>query len=278
MKNFEIGLQLFSIRYEMAKDVDSALKAVSEMGYDFVEPAGFWGKTAEEFKAILDKYNLKAHSIHRGYATILSDPEKNIEELKILGVKYCAIPCMGVEFHKGSDGFSKAVSDIITVSKLLKENGIEMLYHNHSFEFDVVENKFLLNWLFEEVGEEYLKPEFDTCWIKYAGIEPCEYIKDFAGKTDCLHIKDFSCNELVLRPVSEILNDPQYRAEPKTREEQNFKFRPVGYGMQNLDELIDLAEICGTKYLIVEQDRFYDESSLKDAKLSIDSIKKALAL
>ena len=276
MRNFEIGLQLYSIRDEMAKDVDSALKAVSEMGYDFVEPAGLAGKTAKEFKAILDKYNLKAHSIHLGYTTIMSDPEKNIEDLKTLGVKYCVIPWMGVEFHKGSDGFDKAVSDIISVSKLLKDNGIELLYHNHSFEFDVIGNKFLLNWLFEEVGEEYIKPEFDTCWIKYAGIDPCEYIKDFAGKMDCLHFKDFSCDNLLLRPVNEILNDPDYKPEPLTRVERNFKFQPVGYGMQNLGELISLAEKCGTKYLIVEQDQFYGGSSLEDARLSINSIRKEL--
>ena len=274
MKNFEIGLQLYSIRDELTKDADAALKAVSEMGYDFVEPAGLAGKTAEEFKAILDKYNLKAYSIHLGYVTIMSDPEKNIEELKTLGVKYCAIPWLSADCHKGNEIFSKAVSDIISVSKLLKKNGIEMLYHNHSFEFDVIENKFLLNWLFDEVGEEYLKPEFDTCWIKYAGLDPCEYIKNFAGKMDCLHIKDFTCDDLVLRPQTEILNDPEYRAEPKTREERNFKFRPVGYGMQNLGELISTAEECGTKYLIVEQDKLYSDSSLEDARLSINSIRE----
>ena len=58
MKKFKVGLQLFSIRDAMEKDMDATLKAVKEMGYDYVEFAGYFGKSAEEVKAILDKYGL----------------------------------------------------------------------------------------------------------------------------------------------------------------------------------------------------------------------------
>ena len=65
MKNFKIGLQLYSIRDEVEKDMESSLKAISEMGYDCVEFAGFFGKTAEEINKMLDKYGLEAVSTHQ---------------------------------------------------------------------------------------------------------------------------------------------------------------------------------------------------------------------
>ena len=58
MKKFKVGLQLYSVRDAMEKDMDAALKAVKEMGYDYVEFAGYFGKTAEEVKALLDKNGL----------------------------------------------------------------------------------------------------------------------------------------------------------------------------------------------------------------------------
>ena len=66
MKKFKVGIQLYSIRDEMEKDMDATLKAVKEMGYDCVEFAGFFDKTAEEVKAMIDKYDLEAISVHQG--------------------------------------------------------------------------------------------------------------------------------------------------------------------------------------------------------------------
>ena len=65
MSKFKLGLQLYTIRDEMEKDMDACLKKVKEMGYECVEFAGFFGKSAEEVKAILDKYGLEAVSSHQ---------------------------------------------------------------------------------------------------------------------------------------------------------------------------------------------------------------------
>lgn len=273
MSKFKLGLQLYTVRDEMEKDVEATLKAVSEMGYEVVEPAGYFGKTAEEFRALLDKYNLKAISVHQVPDVFLTEPEKNVEFLKTLGVKYCAIPWMGLENHKGSENFEKSVQDISSVAKLLKENGITMLYHNHDFEFNKFDGKYLLDWLYEAVGTDLLKPEIDTCWVKYAGADVTAYMKKYSGMLDCLHLKDFECDELGAGPVYDLIDSTGKAEAPKSKEERNFRFRPVGHGMQNFDEILKTATECGTKYLIVEQDNSYEASSLESAKLSIEYLK-----
>ena len=73
MSKLKLGLQLFSIRDAMAEDMEGTLKAVSEMGYDCVEFAGYFGKTAEEVKAICEKYNLTPISVHQKYDVFIDN-------------------------------------------------------------------------------------------------------------------------------------------------------------------------------------------------------------
>ena len=156
MKNLKVGLQLYSVRDKMEQNMEETLKAVKEMGYDCVEFAGYFGKSAQEVKAILDKLGLECASVHQTYDVFLDNPDENIKYIKTLGAKFCAIPWMGIEDQKGYPGFEKAVEDIKKVASLLKENGITMLYHNHDFEFEKFEDKYLFDWLYETVGLDLL--------------------------------------------------------------------------------------------------------------------------
>lgn len=134
MKNFKVGIQLYSIRDAMERDMDKALKAVKDMGYDYVEFAGYYGKTAEEVKSILDKYGLEAISVHQSIDLFEEQGQTAVDYIKTLGVKYSAIPWYPVdEFFP--ENIAATIEKFRNVSKLLKDNGIQLMYHNHDFEF-----------------------------------------------------------------------------------------------------------------------------------------------
>lgn len=269
MGKIGVGLQLYSVRDKMECDIESTLKAVKEMGYDYVEFAGYYGKSAEEIKEILDKTGLKCLFVHQGYEVFIENPEENVNYLKTLGVKYCAIPWMGVDKHKGTDNFEKTAEDIKYVAKLLKDNGIQLLYHNHEFEFEKIDGKYKLDWLYETIGLDLIKPEFDTCWVKYAGEDPCAYLEKYSGHVDVVHLKDFVCKEFGGGPVYALIdNTGKETPKKKTREENGFKFRCIGDGLQNFKEILASAEKGGAKYVIVEQDQWYDDDSLELASKS----------
>ena len=82
MSRFKLGLQLYSVRDEMEKDMDTTLKKVAEMGYECVEFAGYFGHSAEEVKAMCDKYGLEAVSVHQKHNVFLEDPENSVKYLK----------------------------------------------------------------------------------------------------------------------------------------------------------------------------------------------------
>lgn len=275
MSRFKLGLQLYSVRDFMEQDMEATLKAVSEMGYECVEFAGYFGKTAEEVKALCDKYNLIPISVHQTHNVFLEDAEKNVEYLKTLGVKYSAIPWVAPETWENE--YDKMIGEIKEVGKLLKDNGIQLLYHNHDFEFYVKRgDDCVLNALYKDVPSELLCPELDLCWVHYAGNDPIEYVKKYGDVEEVLHVKDFVCKNLAAGPVYALIDDSgnENETEKRDKESDGFEFRAVGYGRQDIPGIMKAAEDTNIKYIIVEQDGHVTEkNSLEDAKDSIDYLK-----
>lgn len=245
----KVGLQLYSIRDLMESDMDAALYEVSKAGYEYVEFAGFFGKSAAQINELLSKYDLKAISVHQKYEELITNEEGILDFLKDIGIKYSAIPYMSRELHKGNSEYDRIIEDIKNASENLKKYGIQMLYHNHDFEFYTYEGKYLNDWIIESVGKENIIPEIDTCWVKYAGVDLCGYIKKYSGNVPVLHLKDF-CRE------------------------NGFKMRPVGYGCQDWKAILDTAQEAGTEYLIVEQDHHYGDDPIDNITKSRSYLKE----
>lgn len=273
MKNFKIGLQLYSIREDLEKDMDATLKAVKDMGYDYVEFAGFYGKPAEEVKAILNKYGIEAVSVHQGCGEWENKGQEAIDYLKTIGVKYCAIPWYEKEKLYDEDGFKSAIDAISKFGTALKENGISLLYHNHDFEFEKAPNgEYVFDNIYSSVSADILRPEMDVCWIKYAGEDPCKYIEKYDGMK-VLHLKDFTAKKLKSGPVYALISNDGGEASSADSDDNGFEFRPVGYGIQDFPAILESAEKAGIEYVIVEQDAHPERSALEDAKLAIDYLK-----
>ena len=270
MYDLKVGVQLYSLRDDMEKDMDATLGAVKAMGYDYVEFAGYFGKSAEEIAALLDKHGLKCISVHQTYDHFLEKGQEAVDFLKTFGVKYATIPWMGTEYQKGTELHDQAVADIKKVAELLKANDMQLLYHNHDFEFEKFEDKYVLEWLYEEVGLDLMKPELDTCWVHYAGVEPAGYVKKYAGNAPVVHLKDFVCEKLGGGPVYDLISDDGSVDETKKpdKAETGFAFRPCGDGIQNFKAILDAAVEAGTEYVIVEQDVCPTATPLESVKKS----------
>lgn len=267
MKNLKVGLQLYSVRERLEADMEATLAAVKAAGYDYVEFANFYGRSAEEIRAMLDRHGLRCISVHRRCDPFLSDAETNIRELRTVGAEYCAIPYMSPERQKGGAEFELAEREIRKTSALLKQNGIQLMYHNHEHEFETYEGKFLLDWLYESFGTDVLEPEIDTCWVRYAGYDPCKYIEKYSGRINIVHLKDFVSEATVAERKAEGFAAP-------TREDNKFRFRPVGEGMQDFPSVLEAVSRAGAGYVIVEQDSSYDEDPIECAARSRAYLRK----
>lgn len=272
MKKFKVGLQLYSVRDAMGQDFEETLQKVKDMGYDYVEFAGFFEKSADEVKAILDKIGLTAISVHQGHQLFEEQGMKLIEYLKTIDIKFCAIPWHNINnWLENWDGTIKSFTEF---SKALKTAGIKLCYHNHDFELtNDIDGVHVLDKLYNTLSTDVIDPEFDTCWVHYAGENPAEYIEKYAGRVEIVHLKDFVCTKLADGPVYHLIDKNGKAEKAGSKEETGFKFVPLGMGRQDFPAILKACEEAGTEYVIVEQDQSPDRDPLEAAKISREYLK-----
>lgn len=274
MKNFKVALQLYSVRKDMEADIASTLEKVKKIGYDYVEFAGYFNTPAKKIRELLDQNGLSCVSVHQTYDIFLSDAEASVACLQIIGAKYSAIPWMGKEKHAGMPVFCQTIDEITRVGRTLKNAGIQLLYHNHDFEFEKYEGKFLLDCLYEAIPADLLQTEIDTCWVRYAGYEPGAYLRKYVGRSPVVHLKDFTCSNFNMGPVYALINNSGMAGKPASREDAGFKFQPVGYGMQDIPAILTASEDIGADIVVVEQDESTDRAPMEAAKMSRDYLRR----
>ena len=267
MNKVPVGYQVYSARELAEKDMEKVFAALKEMGYDGVEFAGFYGKTAAEVKDILDRTGLVAVSSHVGYDLLCNDLDSIIAYHLEIGCKYIAVPYLDEAERPDGQNFADVIRNLYAIGKKCKDNGITLLYHNHDFEFVQVNGIYGLDFLYRAVSEEFLQTEIDTCWVKYAGEDPAAYVRKYAGRAPIVHLKDYVGVKGEGTPY-ELIN----RNAAATS--QTFEFRPVGHGCQDVVAVVEAGIEAGAKWFVVEQDRWYDRCPLEAARMSIETLKK----
>ena len=262
-----IAYQVYSARDEAQKDLDGVLSKIKAIGYDGVEFAGFYGHSADDVKAMLQKHGLTAVSSHVAVSLIQADMFGVISYHQKIGCGYIAIPFLGESDRPGAPGFAAILKLIAKFGELCKHAGIQLLYHNHDFEFVQVSGQYGLDFLYDAFPAELLKTEIDTCWVKYAGVDPAGYVRKYAGRCPVVHLKDYVGRKDGKTPYGLIGTDKA------ADEGAAFSFKPVGMGCQDIPAIVKAAVESGAKWLVVEQDLSPERPPLEAAKLSLDYLK-----
>ncbi len=266
-----VGLQLYTVRDDMAKDFKGTLQKVKEMGYDGVEFAGLFGHAPADIKAWCAEIGLNPVSAHVPLQEMLEDIDKVIADYKAIGCEYIVVPYVTEERRPGGDKFKQMVEEIRSIGRKAKEAGLILLYHNHDFEFAKTESgEFGLDYLYANVPADLLQTELDQCWVKYAGQDPVAYLQKYSGRSPVVHLKDYyASGEQKEDPYALIgLN------EGEKKENTAFEFRPLGYGVQDVASIIKASEEAGSKWLIVEQDQpSMGKTPLECAAMSMEYLK-----
>jgi sugar phosphate isomerase/epimerase len=249
----------------LAADVPGSLKKVADIGYKYLELAGyanskFYGYEPAEFKKLVAGMGMEILSSHtqvEAEGITLDNAKVMAEDHAKLGVKYCLQPWVVPEARNTISGYQKMCADWNKVGGIMKENGIQFGYHNHNFEFATVEGKVPFYDVFMvELDKELVTMEIDLFWTIKAGQDPVEIFKKYPGRFQLFHMKDMWTNEA-----------PYFTTDGVT------DFAPVGSGILNFKAILDAREIAGMKYLVVEQDSTKDGLPFDAIKTSITNLK-----
>jgi sugar phosphate isomerase/epimerase len=249
------GLALYTVRDAMTKEARATLEKVAQAGYVNIESAGynngkFYNLSPADFKALLQEMKLTPISAHQGSVNF-ENVDQQIADLKAVGFKYFVIPVPpmnlfyydNVNKRMAMKGGAKNLADILTkLGEKCKAAGLELLYHNHDFEFvKDADGNVVIDYLLENCDPKLVNFQMDLYWVTKAGADPVAYFKRYPGRFKIWHVKDM---------------DAQGR------------FAPVGNGSIDFKRILANKKLSGMKYYYVEQDACFNETPLEAIQIS----------
>jgi sugar phosphate isomerase/epimerase len=235
----QVGLQLYSVRDQMAKDIPGTLSEVHYWGVKYVELAGTYKQTPEEFKKELTSQGLDAVSGHFSYDEWKKDPEAVVREAQKLGLVYvgCAwIPHSGNFTEKDCRETAQVFNHC---GEVAAKHQMHFFYHTHGYEFQPYDDGTLFDLLMRETDPRNVKFEMDIFWVAYAGQDCVALLKKYPGRWDLMHLKDMSksLKTGLLTGSASVTNDVVF-----------------GTGQLDLPAILRAAQSVGVKWYFIEDE------------------------
>lgn len=191
-----LGLQLYSVRELLPKDFEGTLKKLSAAGYKEVEPAGYYDKSAADFRKAMDNAGLHAVSTHHPLDMFRAKADELIEYGHNLGLEYivCPSPSRRDPNAKGEkmtlDDWHFTAEELNRLGEKVKAAGMTLGYHNHGPEFLKQDGVVFYDELLRLTDPKLVCFELDCGWAGSAGLHPEEYLKKTPERFPLLHVKD----------------------------------------------------------------------------------------
>ncbi|MBR5496379.1 MAG: sugar phosphate isomerase/epimerase [Clostridia bacterium] len=268
-----VAVQFYSVRDDAEKDFYDTLKKIKEMGYEGVEFAGLFDHSPEEVRDMCKEIGIVPVSAHVPLDDMIADAKGTLEAYKTIGCDYVAVPYITEERRPGAEKWDETVAAIKEIGAVARDMGLTLLYHNHDFEFVKIDGEYGLDVLYDSVPADCLQTELDTCWVNVGGEVPAEYILKYTGRAPVVHLKDFVMKgkDKPMKLYDLIGIDD----EAESADEDDFSFKPVGYGVQDFPAILASAEKAGAKWVVVEQDQpDKGNTPLNAVKMSIEYLRK----
>ncbi len=246
----KLGVQLYSVRDDAAKDLAGVLKSIRAMGYDGVDFAGYYGHNAETIAAMLADTGLGVAGAHVGIDTLLGDElERSIEFHKSIGNKYLVVPGLPPAYTESAEAWRRTADLLNEIAERLAPHGMLTGYHNHMTEWNPLDGEIPWRLLMERTRPEVIM-QFDTGNALAGGVDPVAEMRHCAPRAVTVHIKEHALS-----------------GQPAMIGQGDVQWGPV------LDA-IDEAGVC--EWLTIEQES-YCGSPMKSIEGSLQGLKQLLA-
>jgi sugar phosphate isomerase/epimerase len=185
-----LGMQLYTVRNEMAKDFEGTLARVAALGYREVEFAGYFDRTPAAVRSALDRAGLSAPAAHVDLATISTRLPQVIDASQVIGHKFIVLPWLDEAARKDAGIWQRVADTLNRAGETSRRAGITMAYHNHHFEFvPGPDGRMPLDFLLSACERSLVSFELDLAWITAAGQDPVAYFDRYPGRFPMVHVK-----------------------------------------------------------------------------------------
>jgi sugar phosphate isomerase/epimerase len=194
-----IGLQLYSVRNLLPKDFDGTLKQLYAAGYREVEAAGYYNKSAADFKHAMDQAGLRCISTHLTLSVLQTKLNESLEYAHALGLDYIICSSSG-GVHRNSaakgeptlDDWHYIAGEFNRIGEGVKSAGMTFGLHNHVPEFAVLDGKIVYDELLRLTDPKFVVFEMDCGWVTASGHNPVDYLSKTPERFPLMHVKDMA--------------------------------------------------------------------------------------
>jgi len=253
-----IGLQLYSLRAQFAKDVPGTLDEVNRWGLQYVELAGTYNQTPEQFAKELGQRGLVPISGHFSYDDYKKDPESVAKQAKALGLKYAG--CAWVP-HQGDFDEKTCREAIETFNKAgaaLAKHGMKFFYHVHGYEFQPHKDGTLLDLLITGTDPKLVAYQMDIFWIVFPNQDPVKLLEKYGKRWELMHLKDMKkeTSTGALTGGTDVKNDAA-----------------LGAGKIDLPAVLKAAKKAGVKWYFIEDESPWSEQQVPQSLKYLEQVK-----
>lgn len=185
-----VGLQLWSLREYLPKDLPGTLAKVRAMGFHEVEGAGLWGHSAAALRSAMDKAGLRCPSAHMGIERLRDDLSGALAEAKALGASHVVCPWIPHDKSFTRDDALKAAEAFNRFGRAARAAGLSFGYHCHGYEFVPSTEGTLFDTLAGAADASLVEFQIDTFHAHHGGGDPAGLIEKHKGRVRSLHLKD----------------------------------------------------------------------------------------
>ncbi len=190
----KLGIQLYTLRTEMERDLNATITRVAEIGYKEVEFAGYYNRTPTEIKALLESLELTSPSAHVSRDLIRDNPMPSIEAGAAIGHETLVLNWLAPEERDTLDKY-RAWADVCNrFAEQAKAAGMNFCYHNHDFEFQAIDGVVPYDILFERCDPALVNFELDLYWAAKAGQDVGALLNAHPGRFPLCHVKDMAAD------------------------------------------------------------------------------------
>ncbi|UCC85394.1 MAG: sugar phosphate isomerase/epimerase [Gemmatimonadota bacterium] len=185
-----VGLQLYTVRGELAEDFEGTLERVAHIGYSEVEFAGYFGRNPGAVRGALERTGLRAPAALTSVQLLEQDWPRALDAARSIGHRYLVVAGIPAEERRTLDDYHRLAELFNRAGEQAGAAGIRFAYHNHDFEFVLLEGSTPYDVLLAETDAEHVLLELDLYWITKGGHDPLAYFESYPGRFHLVHVKD----------------------------------------------------------------------------------------
>ena len=232
-----VGVQLWSLRDYLPKDLVGGLKQLQAMGVREVEGAGLWGRSANDLRKAMDDAGLRCQSAHMDYERLRDDSRSAFAEAKAMGATWVVCPWLKETVNR--EDILKAADVFNVAAKAAHDAGLRFAYHCHGYEFIPATEGTLFDTLAQQTDASLVEFQIDVFHAFYGGADPVKLITQHGARVSSLHLKDLKKGVVVTPGKSVGTADIDV---------------PVGTGQLDMSGILAAASAAGTQLYYVEDE------------------------